>query len=61
MTRKEYDIDFDSMTLDENNLAEYITAWTNGVPKWYKITHNNLGAYIVINGKREYVLVNTGE
>jgi hypothetical protein len=57
---KEFDIDDRSMTLDENHLAEYITAWENGVPKWYKIIHNSKGAYIVLNGERYYVLVSAG-
>jgi plasmid rolling circle replication initiator protein Rep len=57
---KGIEIDDRSMTLDENDMAEYITVWNNGVPKWYKITHNNKGAYIVVEGKRHYVLVNEG-
>lgn len=58
---KEFDIDDRSMTFDDNDLAEYITVWQKGVPKWYKIIHNNKGAYIVLNGKRHYVLVSNGQ
>lgn len=57
---KGIEIDDRSMTLDENDMAEYITVWNNGVPKWYKITHNSKGAYIIVEGKRRYVLVNEG-
>jgi hypothetical protein len=60
ITGKGIEVDDRSMTLDENDMAEYITVWNNGVPKWYKITHNNKGAYINLEGKRYYVLINEG-
>ena len=60
ITGKGIEIDDRSMTLDENDMAEYITVWIDGVPRWYKITHNNKGAYIVLDNKRHYVLVNEG-
>jgi hypothetical protein len=57
MNETDLRIDGSSMIFDENNIATYVTAYTNGVPKWYKIKHNEKGAYITVNGKREYVLV----
>lgn len=57
MNKKDLRIDGNSMIFDENNMATYVTAYINGIPKWYKIKHNEKGAYIIVNSKREYVLV----
>jgi len=56
---KKFDVDDDSITYGEDGLAEYITAWCDGVPTWYKMTHDEQGAYIILNGERYYVLVVT--
>lgn len=44
--------------VDENDLLNYVPVIDeNHIPKYYKVYHNTKGAYIVVGGKREYVLV----
>jgi len=42
----------------DDELVNYVPVInTNGVPRYYKVSHNTRGAFVTINGKREYVLV----
>ena len=38
----------------DDELVNYVPVInTNGVPRYYKVSHNTRGAFVTINGKRE--------
>ena len=52
-----YSLDYNNAVNDNRGYMEYITIYEdNKSPRWYKVTHNKRGAYVIFRGKRLYVL-----
>lgn len=54
----DYKIDYRNVIEDGGELPEYITIFEdNKPPTWYKITHDDDGAYVEFRGEKLYVYI----